>query len=264
MHRILENIFVIYIIIRYKGVVENMAKTNKEKIMVLLKHAKKDKNLCIAVYHIIAEASHEEQEELFKMFLTNVFKIETDELFEIPDYISNEENEKYHIQYREIVSNCIKEIYIRTEDEQKYYHALYEFVMYDEQLGDVVARAIALFICAQKAIIPYRKIDMTKILSLDEKKFEELSKKLDESGIKERLVAIEKIKLEQATERAALFLNEIESLENYDMRVMLLATILKSCEFRALKAGHLNGVQEGFKMGMAEVLKHASITGDEN
>ncbi len=200
-------------------------KDNREKLRVLVSHAKADANLCAVAYQIIKASDPSERPQELMEFITSVRRDETDGSMKLPIVITKEEEISLMTRYGFYVDQKTAELIEEQLEEGEFYSRLADFIFNDEKLQDEMAGAIAIFDCMIDRRYPYHKIDMSDALTMTQEEYDVLREKIGEDTL-ETIDSALAFDYEQKTERAGVVLSLIDSGKTREERVIMLTRAL--------------------------------------
>lgn len=189
-------------------------------------------NLC---YKIINESKQLEDD--FQYLCENLLKLPQEKSIGIDTYLTEEEymfiRKIYDGRIEGILSEVINKVNYGVLEQSKFYSELYKKLI--EGFSEKKELAVAFERVLSDSRIPF--VYLGKPLTMNQKDYRECIEK-NEGNIN-KLMYILKIDYSQKTEEASVLLNFLESIENYNDRVVVLAQMID-----ILKRG-----------GMASILK---------
>ena len=209
-------------------------KINREKLQFVISHAKADAHLCAVAYQIIKGSIPEERASILEEFATGFRGTPTDGSIELPTVITKTEECILMECYGSYVDQKIEELIKKNLEEHEFYEKLVEFIISDNTFQDEAARAIAIFDCVIDKRFPYHKVDVSKALTMDQKRYLEIIKTIGDNKLDEIDSALN-YDFEQKTERASVVLSLIEARENYEERVVMMSRVLAHFEREIMK-----------------------------
>ena len=197
----------------------------KEKLEVIISHAKADVNLCAAALSLIMDAPIEEQVNLAESFFKGFKTVPTKADFELSQIISKDEEKKLMLRYGPIVDAYLEELLEQSLPNKAFYSELWDYITTSEALPTTQARIIALFDCAIDKRIPYVHIDRAKALKMNQATFQECNNKIGNEKF-QTLEYILNSKWEQKTEEASLVVKMLDDLEDFNLRTVFMTRII--------------------------------------
>lgn len=197
----------------------------KEKLEVIISHAKADVNLCAAALSLIMDAPIEEQVNLAESFFKGFKTVPTKADFELSQIISKDEEKKLMLRYGPIVDAYLEELLEQSLPNKAFYSELWDYITTSEALPTTQARIIALFDCAIDKRIPYVHIDRAKALKMNQATFQECNNKIGDEKF-QTLEYILNSKWEQKTEEASLVVKMLDDLEDFNLRTVFMTRII--------------------------------------
>lgn len=197
-------------------------KTIREKLKVIVSHAKKDDvNLCVVAYKMLNGCEPEERANAFEEFIKNVKRNESDGSMKLPIVISEREEALLMSRYSSYVDRKLEQLFGENPEEKVFYSKLAEFIFSDEMLQDGKAGSIAIYDCVIDKRLPYRRIDTTKAITLDEKQLEDVMDAIGKEtlGFVDRIIQFD---FEQKTEMAGVLLDLMDSMNCREEKAIIM------------------------------------------
>lgn len=209
-------------------------KTNKEKLKVIVSHAKMDVNLCAVAYQMLKASDPSERPAMLEEFIKGVRRSESDDSMKLPVVITKAEEANLMSRYGSYVDQKLEKLIKDGPNETDFYAMLSEFFFTDEMLQDSKAGTIAIFDCVIDKRLPYHRVNTEKAVSMDQEHFIELINKIGDDAL-ESVESAMSYDFEQKTERAGVVLDLIESREDPEERVVMLTRVFQHFEKQMLQ-----------------------------
>lgn len=207
-------------------------KTNGEKLKVIVSHAKMDVNLCAVAYQMLKASKPEERSAMLADFFKGVRRSESHDSMKLPVVITKNEEANLMGRYGSYVDQKLEKLIAEGLEEKEFYEKLSEFFFSDEMLQDG-AGTIAILDCVIDKRFPYHKINTEKAISMDQKHFIELIKRIGDDTL-ETIESALAYEFEQKTEKASVVLDLIESRDDLEERVIMLTRVFQYFEKQML------------------------------
>lgn len=192
----------------------------KNNLDELIKHF--DGKICDLCYKIIEES--EQLEKDFQYLCENLVELPKEKTIKIDTYFSEEEYELirkiYDGKIEGILSEVISKVNYGIIEQENFYSELYKNLV--ENFEEKKKLAIAFERILSDYRIPF--VYLGKPLTMSQKDYEDYIEKNDENL--RRLIYILKMNYRQKTEEASVFLNFIESIEDYKDRVVVFSRLI--------------------------------------
>ncbi len=208
-------------------------KTNREKLKVIVSHAKMDVNLCAVAYQMLKASDSEDRPLMLADFIKGVRRSESDGSMKLPVVITKPEEANLMGRYGSYVDQKLEKLIAEGPEEKEFYERLSEFFFNDEMLQDGKAGTIAIFDCVIDKRLPYHKVSTEKAISMDQEHFVELINRIGDDAL-ETIESVLSYDFEQKTERASVVLDLIESREDPEERIIMLTRVFQHFEKQML------------------------------